>query len=49
MLKAIPQEIYEVAASNGLDEETVEELCQAYLDEFKTFPVSFGKLLEVLE
>ncbi len=49
MLKAIPQEIYEVAASNGLDEETVEELCQVYLDEFKSFPVSFGKLLEVLE
>lgn len=49
MLKAIPQEIYEVAASNGLDEETVEELCQVYLDEFKTFPVSFGKLLEAIE
>lgn len=49
MLKSLPYIIYEEAALNGIDEETVDELSQVYLEEFKTFPLNFGKLLEVIE
>ena len=49
MLKSMPHLIYEAAASNGLDEETVDELCQAYLVEYKAYPENFGQLLKVIE
>ena len=49
MLRAMPQEIFVAAAWNGLDDETVEKLCQVYLEEFKSYPGSFGDLLRVIE